>query len=115
MEGQRSEGHPHSPPRLWPHSCREYSSSSSNLGVPRTSILRPRARQQAAVLTERVSVGGSASRVQCQLWPVQTATEAKGMKDAAGQSFLLGSSVISGKAKMKVKLDSDLVLGPASN
>lgn len=74
-----------------------------------------RAGRQAAVPTESVSAGGSASRVQCQLGLVQTLTEAKGVKDAAGHSFLFGSSVTSGKTKLKVKLDSALVPGPASN
>jgi len=46
---------PHSLPHLGPYSCREYSSSSSNLEVSRAAILRPEAGQLAAALAGGVA------------------------------------------------------------
>lgn len=95
---------PCSPPLLEPHSCREYSSLSSNLEVSRVSILRPGA-------------AGLVDRRQCQQEPVPSSGQCKQElrlrnENAAG-SFLPGSSVISGKAKVKVKLNGLVVLPPA--
>lgn len=59
---------------------------------------------------EAVSAEASA-----ELWLVQTGTKPKEVKDVAGHSFLPGSSVTSGKAKVKVKLDSESAPSPASS